>query len=94
MTKPERHAKLCDELNRLYCKKNADYDDAIHKGFALNVLSDELKEIQRGQDWAMQYNHPDQYRLYGTRKVALLRFAKAIGVIDDYEQEGIIQNEA
>ncbi len=29
----ERHHNLCDELNALYAKKNADYGDSFHQTF-------------------------------------------------------------
>lgn len=32
-TKVERHAKLCEELNAIYAKKNHDYGDAFAKTF-------------------------------------------------------------
>lgn len=33
MTKIEQHKKICDELNALYTKKNADYGDSFHSTF-------------------------------------------------------------
>lgn len=33
MNKTERHARICDELNDLYERKNKDYGDAFHKSF-------------------------------------------------------------
>lgn len=33
LSKPERHLKICMELNDLYCKKNKDYGDAFHETF-------------------------------------------------------------
>ena len=32
-TNVERHHNLCDELNALYAKKNADYGDSFHQTF-------------------------------------------------------------
>lgn len=29
----ERHGGICEELNKLYAKKNADYGDSFHKTF-------------------------------------------------------------
>ena len=33
MTKVEQHKKLCDSLNDLYARKNADYGDSFHLSF-------------------------------------------------------------
>lgn len=33
MNKTERHARICDELNDLYERKNKDYGDAFHMSF-------------------------------------------------------------
>ena len=33
MTKIEQHKKLCDSLNDLYARKNADYGDSFHLSF-------------------------------------------------------------
>lgn len=33
MTKTEEHKKICDELNAIYTKKNADYGDSFHTSF-------------------------------------------------------------
>lgn len=33
MTKPEKHMKLCEELNAIYAKKNHDYGDSFHLSF-------------------------------------------------------------
>lgn len=33
MTKIEAHKKICDELNAIYTKKNADYGDSFHTTF-------------------------------------------------------------
>ena len=33
MNKIERHARICDELNDLYERKNKDYGDAFHMSF-------------------------------------------------------------
>ena len=33
MTKVERHAEICKELNELYAKKNHDYGDSFHKTY-------------------------------------------------------------
>lgn len=32
-SKVDSHRKLCDELNALYAKKNADYGDSFHQTF-------------------------------------------------------------
>lgn len=33
MTKVEMHKALCEELNRIYAKKNHDYGDSFHQTF-------------------------------------------------------------
>ena len=33
MNNTERHARICDELNDLYERKNKDYGDAFHMSF-------------------------------------------------------------
>ena len=33
LTKVERHKNLCDELNKIYAKKNHDYGDSFHLTF-------------------------------------------------------------
>lgn len=62
MTKPERHMKLCEELNAIYTKKNHDYGDSFHvtyleEGMAMARirLSDKLnrfKTLTRNKDTA------------------------------------------
>ena len=62
MTKPERHMKLCEELNATYTKKNHDYGDSFHvtyleEGMAMARirLSDKLnrfKTLTRNKDAA------------------------------------------
>ena len=32
-SKIEKHQKICEELNALYCKKNHDYGDSFHLSF-------------------------------------------------------------
>lgn len=32
-TKVEKHKELCEELNSLYARKNADYGDSFHSSF-------------------------------------------------------------
>ena len=34
MKKQERHRKICEELNDLYSRKNADYGDSFSKSYA------------------------------------------------------------
>ena len=50
----ERHKRICDELNGLYAKKNADYGDSFHETFveegmamARIRLTDKLKRFKR-----------------------------------------------
>ncbi len=33
MTKFEKHARICDEMNKIYAKKNHDYGDAFSTSF-------------------------------------------------------------
>ena len=54
MGKLERHAYICDEINDLYRRKNADYGDSFHKTFveegmamARIRLSDKLERFKR-----------------------------------------------
>lgn len=59
--KVQRHANLCDELNALYSRKNADYGDSFHKTYveegmamARIRLSDKLdrfKTLTRKNEW-------------------------------------------
>ncbi len=54
LTKLERHAAICSELNELYKRKNADYGDSFHKTFLEEGmamprirLSDKLERFKR-----------------------------------------------
>ena len=54
MTKVERHAELCKEMNALYAKKNHDYGDSFHEQFleegwasARIRLTDKLKRFKQ-----------------------------------------------
>ena len=54
MTKVERHAELCKEINALYAKKNHDYGDSFHEMFleegwasARIRLTDKLKRFKQ-----------------------------------------------
>lgn len=54
MTKIERHAKICEELNKLYERKNHDYGDSFHQTFVEEGmamprirLSDKLSRFKR-----------------------------------------------
>lgn len=54
MTKVERHAELCKEMNALYAKKNHDYGDSFHEMFleegwasARIRLTDKLKRFKK-----------------------------------------------
>ena len=54
MTKVERHAELCKEMNALYAKKNHDYGDSFHEKFleegwasARIRLNDKLKRFKQ-----------------------------------------------
>ena len=54
MGKLERHSFICDEINDLYRRKNADYGDSFHKTFveegmamARIRLSDKLERFKR-----------------------------------------------
>ena len=54
MTKPERHAELCRQLNDVYTRKNHDYGDSFHvtyleEGLAMSRirLSDKLNRFKQ-----------------------------------------------
>lgn len=54
MTKVERHAEICQELNELYARKNHDYGDSFHatyleEGLAMARirLSDKLNRFKQ-----------------------------------------------
>ena len=59
MTKPEKHMKICEDLNAIYTRKNHDYGDSFHvtyleEGMAMARirLSDKLnrfKSLTRGE---------------------------------------------
>lgn len=54
MTKPERHAEICRQLNDIYTRKNHDYGDSFHatyleEGLAMARirLSDKLNRFKQ-----------------------------------------------
>ena len=54
MTKPERHAEICRQLNDIYTRKNHDYGDSFHATFleeglamARIRLSDKLNRFKQ-----------------------------------------------
>ena len=52
-SKPERHAEICEELNAIYCRKNADYGDSFGETFrklgiisAVTRITDKVNRLQ------------------------------------------------
>lgn len=50
MTKTEEHKKICDELNAIYTKKNADYGDSFHTTFVEEGMA--MSRIRLGDKFA------------------------------------------
>lgn len=89
MNKIERHKALCDELNKLYTKKNHDYGDAFHLSYLEEGMA--MPRIRLGDKlnrFKTLSKNPDQAKVGESLKDTLIDLANyAIMTVLEMEEK-------
>lgn len=104
MTKVERHAELCKEMNALYAKKNHDYGDSFHEMFleegwasARIRLTDKLnrfKKLTKNPESQQIKDESVRDTLIDLANYALMSVLELDeSAVTTYKTEGVIINE-